>query len=84
METQASIFDKILNTTPVFSKNILHPEPGYNFSFTKENDELNDQCNQTSNNKQKTDYLYADENVKPTEKNDKQPDCDTTHCPSTQ
>ena len=53
METQASIFDKILNTTPVFSKNILHPEPGYNFSFTKENDELNDQCNQTSNNKQK-------------------------------
>ena len=53
METQASIFDKILNTTSVFSKNILHPEPGYNFSFTKENDELNDQCNQTSNNKQK-------------------------------
>ena len=32
----------------------------------------------------KNDYLYADENVKPTEKNDKQPDCDTTHCPSTQ
>ena len=53
METQASIFDKILNTTSVFSKNILHSEPGYNFSFTKENDELNDQCNQTSNNKQK-------------------------------
>ena len=53
METQASIFDKILKTTSVFSKNILHPEPGYNFSFTKENDELNDQCNQTSNNKQK-------------------------------
>ena len=79
MATQASIFDKITNTTSIFSENILDPEPVHNFSITRENAELNDPRNQTSNNTQKRNHLYADKNVKPTEKNDKQTDCDTTH-----
>ena len=84
METQASIFDKITNTTSFFSETILHPEPVNNFSITRENAELNDRCNQTSNSTQKRNHLYAEKNVKPTEKNDKQTDCDTAHCPSIQ
>ena len=79
MEIQASIFDKIPKTASDCFKKIIHRKPVNNIAICRGNDEVNDQCNQPSNNMQQHNYLYADESVKPTEKNVKQPDCDTTH-----
>ena len=50
MEIQATIFDKIPNTTSDSSKNVSYPKPTKNFSTTTGNGKLNDQGNQPSNN----------------------------------
>ena len=81
METQASIFDKIHQ---FFPKILFTQNPVIASVSLKKMMNLTINATKLQIISKKNDYLYADENVKPTEKNDKQPDCDTTHCPSTQ